>query len=70
MPLWLKASGGLGSILVLIALIITFIKQLIAFVGFITFAVKILIFAVFVVIIAGVGFLIFKSINDSRRKTV
>ncbi|CAN5636546.1 hypothetical protein BH24ACI3_BH24ACI3_12960 [soil metagenome] len=68
MPLWLKASGGIGSILVLIALIITFIKQLIAFVGLITFALKILIVAVFIVIIAGVGFLIFKSFNDSRRK--
>ncbi len=70
MPLWLKASGGIGSILVLIALIITFVKQLIAFVGFITFALKILIVAVFIVIIAGVGFLIVKSINDSRRKSI
>jgi hypothetical protein len=68
MPLWVRAAGKWGSILVVIALIITLLKQLIAFIGFITVAVKFLIILVFVAVIVGVGFLILKGLNDSRRK--
>ncbi|MDM7923557.1 MAG: hypothetical protein QUS14_14760 [Pyrinomonadaceae bacterium] len=68
MPLWVKAAGKWGSIVVIITLIITLLKQLIAFVGFITGAVKLLIILAFVIVIAGVGFLMIKSWNDSRRR--
>ena len=68
MPLWVRAAGKWGSILVVIALIITLLKQLIAFIGFITVAVKFLIILVFVAVIVGVGFLILKGLNGSRRK--
>lgn len=67
MPLWVKAAGKWGSILVIITLIITLLKQLIAFIGFITGAIKLLVILAFVALIVGVGFLILKGINDSRR---
>lgn len=67
MPLWVKAAGKWGSILVIITLIITLLKQLIAFIGFITGAIKLLVILVFVALIVGVGFLILKGISDSRR---
>lgn len=68
MPLWVKAAGKWGSIMVIIAMIITLLKQLIAFVGFITVAIKILVILAFVLVIVGVGFLMIKSWNDTRRR--
>jgi uncharacterized membrane protein len=68
MPMWIKATGGLGSILVLIALLITFVKQLIALIGFITVVFKIVIILVFVALILGVGFVLLRAWNESRRK--
>lgn len=67
MPIWLKASGLVGSIMVLIALAIAFLKQLIAFIGFLTFAFKIAIVLLFIAVIGGVGFLILKGMNDRKR---
>lgn len=67
MPMWMKAAGKWGSILVVIALLITLLKSLISFIGFLTFAFKILIVLVFVAIIVGVGFLILKGISEKRR---
>lgn len=67
MPVWMKAAGGIGSILVLIALVITLVKNLIAFVGFLTLVFKILIVLVFVAVIFGVGFLAFKAFSEKRR---
>lgn len=68
MPLWLKAASKWGSIMVIIALVITLLKNLIAFVGFITGAVKLLIILAFVLVIAGVGFIIIKSWNETRKR--
>lgn len=67
MPLWVKAASKWGSILVIIALVITLLKQLIAFIGFVTGAIKILIILVFVALIVGVGFVVLKGWSDSRR---
>lgn len=67
MPVWMKATGIGGSILVIIALVIALLKSLISFVGFITFAFKILIVLAFVAVILGVGFLIMKGISEKRR---
>lgn len=64
---WMKAAGGIGSILVLIALVITLVKNLIVFVGFITFVFKILIVLLFIAVICGVGFLAFKAFSEKRR---
>ncbi|MBK9165063.1 MAG: hypothetical protein IPM21_14365 [Acidobacteria bacterium] len=63
----MKAAGKWGSILVIIALVITLLKQVIAFIGFLTGAVKLLIILAFIAVIVGVGFLIIKGISDSRR---
>ncbi|HJS52170.1 MAG TPA: hypothetical protein VJ781_09755 [Pyrinomonadaceae bacterium] len=67
MPVWMKAAGKWGSILVIIALIITLLKNLIAFIGFLTFAFKVLIFLLFAAVIIGVGYLILRGISESRR---
>lgn len=67
MPLWLKATGKWGSIFVLIALVIAFVKQLIALVGAIMFAVKALVFLAFVAVFLGVGYLIFRSWKENQQ---
>lgn len=64
----MKAAGKWGSILVLIALLITLVKNLIVFIGFLTGAIKILIIVVFVALILGVGFLIVRGFSNSRKK--
>lgn len=56
-----------GGILVLIALLITLVKQLITFIGFITGAIKILIILVFVAMVIGVGYLVLKGLANSRK---
>ncbi len=67
MPLWVKATGKWGSILVIIALVITLLKQLIAFIGFVTGAIKLLIILVFVAVIVGVGLLALKAWTGRKR---
>jgi hypothetical protein len=67
MPIWIKAAGKWGSIMVIIALVITLLKQVIAFIGFITFAIKILIVLAFVLLIVGVGFVILRSFSQNRK---
>jgi hypothetical protein len=67
MPIWIKAAGKWGSIMVIIALVITLLKQVIAFIGFITFALKILIVLAFVLLIVGVGFVILRSFSQNRK---
>jgi hypothetical protein len=64
---FMKAAGKWGSILALIALLITLVKSLIAFVGFITLAIKILIVVAFIGLILGVGYLVLKGISGSNR---
>ena len=68
MPIWLKAAGKWGSILVVIALLITLLKTIIGFIGFLTGALKILIILVFVALIIGIGFMLLKGWKESRRK--
>lgn len=75
-PLFYKAAGW-GSIFAILALIITFLKQIIALVGqvlalisFFMFAIKILIVLIFIALIAGVGFMIFRSWDKNRRAKV
>ena len=68
MPIWLKATGKWGSILVLVALIIALVKQLIAFIGFLTFAIKILIVLAFVVLFVGVGIVILRTLTRNKKR--
>ncbi len=69
MSIWLKATGIGGSLLVIFALIITFLKQIIAFVGFLTVAIKLLVVLVFVALLVAIGFMILKSWNAKRKIT-
>lgn len=67
MPLSLAVASKWGGVLALIALVIFFVEQLIAFVGFLTFALQILIVLAFVVVFAGVAYLIFRGWQNSRK---
>jgi hypothetical protein len=62
-----KTAGVAGTIMVILALVITLLKQIIAFIGFITGAFKILIILVFVLMIISVGFMILRSISQNRK---
>ena len=65
--LTMKAAGIGGSILVILALVITFLKQIIAFIGFLTFAIKILLVIAFIVVFVGVGLMALKAFKGSRK---
>jgi uncharacterized membrane protein len=67
MPIWLKAAGKWGSILVILTLIITLLKQFIAFIAFLTAAVKIVVVLVFLALFLGVGMIIFRTWNEKRK---
>lgn len=67
MPVWLKATGKWGSILVILTLIITLLKQIITFIGFLTAAIKILVVLAFVVLFLGVGLIVFRSFANRRK---
>jgi hypothetical protein len=62
-----KAASAWGSILVVIALVITFLKSIIAFVGFLTTAIQILLVVAFIGVFALVGFLVFKAWSNNKR---
>ncbi len=66
MGVLVKGASIIGSLLVLIALAITFLKTLIGFVGFLAFAIKILIVLVFFAVLAAVGFMIFRAWQSKR----
>jgi hypothetical protein len=67
--LFLKAGGIVGSVLVLIALAIAFLKSAIAFIGLLAFAVKVLIVVAFIAVFLGVIFLIFSGKRSKTSKT-
>jgi hypothetical protein len=62
-----KAAGAWGSILVVIALVITLLKNIIAFVGFLTTAIQILLVVAFVAVFGLVGYLVFKAWSNNKR---
>lgn len=73
MSLLYKAAGW-GSIFAILALIVTFLKQIIALVAqmlalisFLMFAVKIIIVLIFAALIVGVGLMIFRSWKSNRQ---
>ena len=67
MPVFLKAAGVGASLLVILALIITFLKQIIAFIGFLTAAIKILVIVVFIALFIGVGLMVLRAFNERRK---
>jgi|SwirhisoilCB3_FD_contig_41_353713_length_456_multi_2_in_0_out_0_1 hypothetical protein len=67
MATWLKAGGIGGSILVIIALVITLLKSIISLIGFISVVLKLLLVLAFVAVLVGVGFLVLKGIQQRRK---
>ena len=64
---FVKTAGITGTLLVILTLIITLLKQIIGFIAFITGAIKILIILAFIVLIVGVGFMVLRSFNQKRK---
>ncbi len=67
MPVWFKAAGKWGSILVILTLIITLLKQIITFIGFLTAAIKIIVVLAFIGLFLGVGLIVFRTWNANRK---
>lgn len=67
MPVFLKAAGKWGSVLVILALIVTLLKQVIAFVGFLTLAIKFIVVIAFVGLIVGIGFALLRTRSANRQ---
>ncbi len=63
-----QSESGWGTIFAILALVITLLKQIIAFIGFLTMAIKVLIFLVFAVIFLFVGVLILRTWSSKRSK--
>lgn len=64
----LKAAGVAGTILAILALVLTLLKQIIAFIAFITGAIKLFIILAFVLVIVGVGLMIVRSFRSEGGK--
>jgi hypothetical protein len=64
----LKATSIIGSLLVLVALVITFLKAAISFVAFLALAIKVIILILFVALFAGVGLMVYRTWNDRKRQ--
>ena len=61
-------AGKWGSIFVILALVITLLKQIIGFIGFLTMIIKVGVILVFVALFLGVGLLVLKSWKSSKRQ--
>ncbi|MEO8072820.1 MAG: hypothetical protein ABI891_03205 [Acidobacteriota bacterium] len=58
---YFSIAGKWGSIFAILALVITLLKQIIAFVGFLTTAIKLLVILSFVALLLGVGLMILRT---------
>lgn len=68
MPLWLKATAGIGStLLVILGLVIALLKGVLALVGVISFAIKALVVLAFIAVFLGVAVFVFRSWSDKRK---
>lgn len=65
--LFLKATGVIGTIMVILALIITLLKQIIAFIGIISFVVKAIVILAFVTVFLVVGLMAFRTFQNNRK---
>ena len=65
--LFLKATGVIGTIMVILALVITLLKQIIAFIGVISFVVKAFVVLAFVTVFLLVGLMAFRTFQKNRK---
>ena len=68
MSTWMLTAGKWGSVFVILALIITLLKQIIGFIGFLTTILKIGIVLVFVALFLGIGLLVLKTLKSSKSR--
>lgn len=64
----MKAASIVGTIAAILALVVVLLKAVVGFVAFLSLAIKIIIVLAFVAVFAGVGFMIFRSYQSSRRQ--
>lgn len=67
MPIWVVTAGKWGSVLAILALVITLLKQVIGFIAFLTTAIKVIIVLVFVALIIGIGMMIIRSWQGAKK---
>jgi hypothetical protein len=63
----LKATGKFGIVFVILALVVTLLKQAIAFFGFLTMAIKFGVILAFIVVLVGVGLVVLRGFNANRK---
>lgn len=56
-----------ASVFVIIALVISLLKQVIAFIAFLTTAIKFLVIFAFVAVFLAIAFLVFRAFSDKRK---
>ncbi len=68
MPMFLlKATGVIGTIMVILALVITLLKQIIAFIGIISFVIKAAVVLAFITVFLLVGLMVLKTFKNNRK---
>jgi hypothetical protein len=68
MSVFLRTAGRWGGIFTIILLIITLLKQLIAFVGFVMFAIKVALVLVFIALMLLIVVLMMRTRSKRRRE--
>lgn len=64
---YLTIADKWGSIFVILALIISLLKQIIAFITFLTTAIKFLVIFAFVALLLGVGLMVLRAFKDKKK---
>lgn len=62
-----SAKGIGASLLVILALVITLLKQIIGFIGIITTVIKLLVVLVFVAVFIAVALMVFRTWKENRK---
>ena len=65
---FLKTAGKWGGILTVIALLITFLRQLIDLVGFLMMAIKMVLFFGFIGLLLFIGLVAYRTFRERKRE--
>ena len=67
MPMLIKTAGWIGSLLAILALVITLLKQVIGFIGFMTVIIKVGVVVLFAALFLGIALLAYKAWSSNRK---
>lgn len=67
MSVFLKAAGIGGTILAILALVIVFLKQIIAFIGLLTVIIKVAIVLIFIAVFLGIALMIYRTWSERQK---